>query len=400
MRTTMVILTLVLTSSHVSAVELNLLDDCSLVDDLHNFVSRPVPPTNCRPPKSELEKKLLSVSTPYSCWFIETGSDKIDASYQCLGSDVQGTKFLDCYRFTTSAEIDAYKASYDDNYASDVAQYLDRTKQCARSPSGGLHMPTTAFYLPFVAVARFEFGFATVMGRSDAMTGSFTNAFAQVDPDLGADGEAIETLSLRVGPPQGLRRLEIDWASRDKSLVVNIDTLEELNEAWRQMSKSLAVPLAYSAFVAEFTTGFKKSTDTLKDEKRRAVFDKIDKSLGQTMERGGFSQIGDDDVESILKRSPEDLLNELRSLQPYGLRPSREDVLKVKVYFPKERGCEAVDGMTMIVLFQSENVSQQGTYGEVFAMMISGGTCVSADRRRGAKILKQMARDLVVTGGN
>ncbi|NTI52764.1 hypothetical protein G6L94_31035 [Agrobacterium rhizogenes] len=371
---------LMLVAGQASALELNVLNNCSLQQSISDFVhGQQRANEQCRAPKSKLEAAVLRTSATNSC-LVDGWAVGLDSTFSCVVEpSAGGRSALDCFRPESLTAIDQYKMNYLKEYAEPVSTYLDGARSCRASNGDVAIAVATQLSLPLLSLSRLEVGYVVAFADN---SGTLLHGFTSIDPaanDL-AD-QALEVI-YAFSSDKPFSDVRIDQAHAEKMRIVTIDDGRAMKSAMQEMQRAAPVPIAVEFISFDLTAGFRKAKSILSGGGQAQGLDKLADTVGEILDNRSFTPLSDDEFEAKLHVRSEVFATRLTEGRPYGLRRASDVDPDVEAFFRRSDQCsEDRGGSFAIVAKTPAGTDEAGQYGSVAIFLLAGGDCLHDDAR-------------------
>jgi hypothetical protein len=207
-------------------LSLDKLTDCQGLASIQAMLSRSIS-TDCRQPRNKLERAVESEyagsAAVANCLLSSPPTSRL-SGFSCFEIISNQQRELACFKPVDKSQLDDYLGKYSSHYRDKVIGYLQAARQCPVGNGDAGRAPSSLLPGAFVSFSKARFGFALEVGSEKKS--QIYHAFADTDPELGADGPgAIEVFDFlnvpkaTVAPPSACR-------SKD-GIVLTMDDAQE-----------------------------------------------------------------------------------------------------------------------------------------------------------------------------
>lgn len=377
-----------------AGINLDKLTACDDISKLQKALTAAIgtKPENCRAPKGALEQALLKRTGLHAnqlCILASAPAPSL-RGFTCLMPEVPTGATLVCFREAALPDVRLYQEQYGETFAPLVSRYLASASKCSSSNGDSSSAPPTAFPPLLTFIARFDFGFITLLGKERLTDSSAIHGYAATDPSIGGGApSAIEFFNLFVGAATyvraGVRRTVGTWiAYIDDNARADRDANEEFRKRGAQMM------IDTTTYNLE-----RRTTATLTHGEKLALLEDFQEAIVSTLKDEGFKLVSDAELKEKSGRTSEETIAEISKNMAFGAKDMPVKLGPVFFVLVNERQPQCArngNGAMAAYLMSTQPIPDvRSDYGSVGLILAGLGTC----GRASSPVTRTYVKDLI-----
>lgn len=361
-----------------AGIDLDKLTACEEISKLQVALTAAIgaKPRNCRAPKGVLEHALVKRSRLGAnklCFQASPPTPSL-RDFSCLIPEVPTGATLVCFRDASLTDVRQYQEQYGETFAPLVSRYLASASKCSASNGDSSSATTTAFPPLLTFIARFDFGFISLLGKERHTDSSVIHGYGATDPSIGGGApSAIEFFNLFVGAAKYIR------AGERKSVGTWIAHIDDnatgdrsANEEFRKRRAPLMIDMTNYSLE-------RRTTATLAHSAKLALLEGFQRAIASTLEDEGFELVSDDKLKEKSGRTSEETIAEISRNMAFGARDMPVKPGPVLLIMVNERHPQCArsgNGAMAAYLMSTQPVPEvRSDYGSVGLILAGMGAC-------------------------
>ncbi len=387
-----------LTLSHpakASDFSMDKLDNCNDIQEIFAKLKRDSPiSTNCAYPIGKIEVELdktnqYSMGKVITC-VLPTEASASLARFNCVAQYMPGiANQLICFRYRSNDAYADYTANYDSEYAVLEREYLSRMAKCASSNGDASIAQETLMPAQLAGFAKYQFGWATGLGKGLPAKGYVLHGFADADTEYwSGEKEYIEYVFFmyKLGDYPDNTQATLTRKVGKFTLEYNEDQ-SETDNYFRQLAAKAGIN--FRAYVTDVDLSEEISGDIYapqapSSERKSDVLDAAQSSLETVLDDHGYRKMSDEDVNRAIPGGTRQFQDMLAKANPYNHDPDAYDEVQMPdIYVDDGAECaQSGAGIKLIMVLRGPAFrGSQTNLGTLMVLQVAGGICAPTGGR-------------------